>query len=92
MNQGVEPIGLTGEPMASQFVPDRVDDGRELVGPRQFRSVFERPHCYIGSCTRKFAKGEAGAMEFQFDPARSSSSKSILTPGDGATSIVGCWA
>jgi len=34
VNQGVEPIGLPDEPTAFEFVPNCVNDGRELIAAR----------------------------------------------------------
>jgi hypothetical protein len=34
VNQGVQPIGLPDEPAAFEFVPDCVNDGRELIAAR----------------------------------------------------------
>jgi hypothetical protein len=34
VNQGVQPIGLPDEPAAFEFVPDCVNEGRELIAAR----------------------------------------------------------
>src|SRR5437763_11116285 len=90
MHQIMKLVRFSNKSLASQFVVQRVDHRRELLRPRELH-FFERPHCaMMRSCTIDFAKEEAGAMKFRFAPARSSSSKSTPTPGNGATFTAGC--